>query len=77
MTTVAQIREWLDRAEKVDTHMLVVCDTFDYTDYPVFVSNNIDEVIEDYSDNMSKVMEVYNLNMSIEDQLNSGIAFNK
>lgn len=34
------IRNWLQRATKEDSHMLVVCDTFDYEDYPVFVNKN-------------------------------------
>ena len=40
MTTKTQISNWLKRARPDDTHMIVVCDTFDYSDYPVFVSGN-------------------------------------
>ena len=37
-TTQKDIRGWLHRGkEKGATHVLVVCDTFDHSDYPVFV----------------------------------------
>ena len=37
-TTKQVIRRWLKEAKaKGATHMIVVCDTFDHEDYPVFV----------------------------------------
>lgn len=37
-TTREDITGWLHRGqEKGATHMIVVCDTFDWSDYPVFV----------------------------------------
>ena len=79
-TTRNDIRNWLNRPEtKESTHMVVVCDTFDYNDYPVFVSNNenVHDVIKKYSNmEMSRVMEVYNLSMDIEAQLQERRAFN-
>lgn len=80
-TTQQTIRDWIDRPNyssyyaqfKDATHMLVVCDTFDWEDYPVFVMPDHD-VKTEYNKyngpNMQKVMEVYNLKMDIETQLN-------
>ena len=60
--------------------MLVVTDTFDYEDFPVFVGKdeNVHEVYREHSDSnkMSKVMEVYNLSMDLDEQLSAGRAFN-
>jgi hypothetical protein len=79
MTTKDKIRSWLERAKQENaTHMLVVCDTFDYEDYPVFVSEseNVREVESKFDGtNMQRVMEVYSLNMDIEKQLSEYRAF--
>lgn len=68
-----QIREWLQRAKKDDaTHLVVVCDTFDYENYPVYVYRDEDvrEVAARYDNkNMQRVAEVYNMAMDIEMQL--------
>lgn len=65
------IREWLSRVKPTDTHMLVVCDRWDYEDFPVFVKaeDDIDAMISKYSTNICRVMEVYNLKMDVESQL--------
>ena len=70
-TSKNDIREWLSRAKPTDTHMLVVCDCWDYEDFPVFVraEDDIDAMISKYSTNMCRVMEVYNLKMDAESQL--------
>lgn len=73
------IKGWLDRAKESQTHMLVVCDTFSYDYYPVFVekSDNVDSVYTQYSNKeMQTVMEVYNLNQSIEEQMQERRSFN-
>jgi hypothetical protein len=75
-TTKEDIKNWIDSAPKGTTHMVVVCDTFDYEDYPVYVSkkDNVHEVVGKYSGantHMQKVMEVYNLKKSIKEQLAS------
>lgn len=52
--------------------MIVVCDTFDHEDYPVYVSEDEDvhEKAAEYDEcDMQKIMEVYNLSMDIEEQL--------
>lgn len=68
-----EIRAWLNEAkEKGATHMLVVCDTYDYEDYPVFVMPG--DVARDVSrkydgKEMQRVMECYSLSMDIDKQL--------
>jgi hypothetical protein len=88
MTTKQEIRDWLSDSNiemrlsegqtRGDiTHMVVVCDTFDWSDYPVYVASNEDvrEVYGKYNGpNMQKVMEVYSFNRNLEDQLNEGRA---
>ncbi|MBP6854766.1 MAG: hypothetical protein KBD26_00120 [Candidatus Pacebacteria bacterium] len=79
-TTKNEIREWFLRGiEQGATHLVVVCDTFDHDDYPVFVESNenVKEVESEYNGkNMQKVMEVYNLSKDMENQLNQFRAFN-
>lgn len=70
--TKEDIRQWLKDAPKHATHMIVVCDTYDWDDYPVYVNQyqNVHEVVSSKDGvNMAKVMEVYNLSMDIEKQL--------
>ena len=80
MTSKEEIRGYLKRGmEQGATHVLVVCDTFDYDDYPVFVlpNENINDKLEEYHHkNMQKVMEVYNLKLSFEEQLSQARAWN-
>src|SRR5512135_1074915 len=63
--TKEDIRGWLKCGKhKGATHVIIVCDTFDWTDYPVYVLPGVSvaEEIEKYgSNNLQKVMEVYNL----------------
>lgn len=79
-TTREDIRNWLkERPSKDTTHMIVVCDTFDWEDYPVYVSSreNVRGVYSKYNGNdMQKVMEVYSYRKNLESQLNEGRAFN-
>lgn len=73
-TTKEMIREWLERAYEGDTHMVVVCDQFDYEDYPIFITqeeNIRDRVREINAKNMQVVMEVYNLSIDLDEQVNS------
>lgn len=73
-TTQEDIKSWFEEGLKQKaTHMVVVCDTFDHSDYPVYVKKDEDvhkiEKKNDNSENMTKVMEVYNLNKSMNEQL--------
>jgi len=65
MTTREDLADWIDRGiEQGATHMIVVCDTFDYSDYPVYVkpSEDVRTVVKKYNGvNMQSIMEVYNL----------------
>ncbi len=72
-TTKAMIRDWLERGkEQKATHLIVVCDTFDHEDYPVFVmpGQNARDLYKEYNgNNMQRVMEVYNLSKPFDEQL--------
>ena len=72
-TSQEDIRGWLERAkEKRATHLIVVCDTFDHDDYPVFVmpGEDVHARVAHYSgNNMQTVMEVYAMHLDLEAQL--------
>lgn len=65
MTTAAEISQWFDNGKRDGyTHMIVVCDTFDHDDYPVYAhGKTFYEVYDRYASgqNMQKIMEVYDL----------------
>jgi len=71
MTTATEIKGWFDRGinSKMD-FMIVVCDTYDYEDYPVFCKSEqfAAEYAEHNGPNMQKIMEVYNLSIPWEKQ---------
>lgn len=72
MTTKLEIREWLERGKtKGATHLLVVCDTYDHEDYPVFVMPGEDPQLkaQDYNRDMQRVMECYALHLPWDPQL--------
>ena len=79
-TKQAETREWIERAPKNATHMAVVCDTFEWEDFPVYVVEGEDAHtrLSSYSqrENMTCLMEVYNLKMDIETQLLQGRCYN-
>jgi hypothetical protein len=80
MTTKEDIKGWLERGLECEaTHVIIVCDTFDYEDYPVFVEKgqDVQEVIKKMNgQSMQKIMEVYNLALPIEEQLTKKRVFN-
>lgn len=79
MTTKEVIRHWLQ--EGIDnnrTHVIVVCDTYDHEDCPVYVGKgeNVTEIAAKYQgQNMQRIMEVYNLTLPLEEQINEVRAF--
>lgn len=79
-TTKNQLREWFLRGkEEGATHMIVGCDTFDHSDFPVFVmpAEDVYEVEEKVRNHpMQKVLEVYHMGMDIDAQLAVGRVFN-
>lgn len=78
--TKDEIREWLERGiETGATHVIIVCDTWDHEDYPVYIdpSQSVQKKLSYYQNaSMQHVMEVYNLSMDIEAQLNEYRAWN-
>lgn len=75
MTSKKEIEQWFrDGVEQGATHMIVVCDTFDYEDYPVYVASdqNFRKIVSKYqlsAGNMQKVMEVYDLSKGMAEQV--------
>lgn len=77
---INEIRQWLRLLYENPkyTHMIVVCDEFDWDDYPVYVSSNEDvhEREQHYREaSMQRVMEVYSANVDMETQLGEMRAF--
>lgn len=79
-TTQHDIQEWFeDGVEQGATHLIVVCDEFDYEDYPVYVmpGEKVHDKVSEYdAKSMQRVMEVYNLRMDMKRQLNEHRSFN-
>lgn len=78
MTSKIQISDWFDEGVKNSKEfMIVVCDTFDWTDYPVYcMESDFKTVYESHKINMQKVMEVYDLSMDKNDQLSQNVSMN-
>jgi hypothetical protein len=85
-TTKQDILYWLERGlENGCTHLLVVCDTFEYEEYPVYIypkgtpneKDDVQDAIDHFNGpNMQIVMEVYNFSMDIQSQLSEYRAWN-
>lgn len=68
----AQIRAWFHVAEREGaTHMLMVCDTYDWEDYPVNCEGE-EAARKRYAElhevNMQRVMEVYKIELGWQAQ---------
>lgn len=68
------IQHWIARGLKEKaSHLIVVCDTYDYEDYPVYATSD-EDVLKKFDAhqlvNMQRVMEVYDLRIDIQPQLN-------
>lgn len=78
-TSRAEIHEWLKSAkEEGATHVIVVCDTFDHSDFPVLVrpgEDAHDRCAQYDGKNMQRVMEIYALHLPLEAQLNEARSF--
>lgn len=75
--TLDDIRRWLEEAPKGTTHVVIVCDTYEYEDHPVYVkpTENVHEVAKaNDGPNMTRLMEVYSLTdkHTIVEQLHAG-----
>lgn len=78
MSTALLSRWFDDGTAQGATHMIVVCDQFDYEDFPVYVRPD-EDVAEVYAreaaQELQMVMEVYCLSMDREAQLREVRAF--
>lgn len=75
-TTRNDINVWLTKFGNKDdhSHMIVVTDTYDYEDYPVFVARGTDihaEIEKQKAKSMVKVTEVYSYDQPLASQLNA------
>lgn len=72
MTTREEIGQWFDEGvAKGSAYMVIVCDTFDWGDYPVYCST--EQVARQRTlspGEMQRVMEVYDLSADKVEQLN-------
>jgi hypothetical protein len=75
-TTRRDIQGWFERGVRDGaTHMLVLCDDYDYGDYPVYVTGGAEAARWRYQEYiagkhpMQRVMEVYNLRGDMAAQL--------
>lgn len=63
--TVKEVQNWIKEGKKQGaTHIISVCDTFNYDDYPVYVlnANKLEEQKRQYNgSNMQKINEVIDL----------------
>lgn len=73
MTTQSKIAAWFDDGVKQGkTYMVVVVDTFDWEDYPVYAADEADcqkQFDLHNGQNMQRVMEVYDLQKDKATQL--------
>lgn len=74
--TKSDIIRWVDKGiEQNADYMIVVCDTYDDSDYPVYVEGDNEELKRVYrlkrSGNMQRVVEIYDFNDDMEAQLES------
>jgi hypothetical protein len=74
-TTVTMLNEWFDRGVKDKQRwMVIICDTFDYDDFPCyFKDDEIEKCLMKISNaqsgkNMQQLMEVYDLDMPKDKQ---------
>ncbi len=72
-----ELMAWFrEGVEQKATHMIVVCDTFDWEDYPAYVMEGEDvrerEKKFQVQGNMQRVMEVYDLRKDMESQMRPG-----
>jgi hypothetical protein len=72
-TTREDIQGWFERGVREQhEYLLVVTDTYDWEDYPVYVARaeQVTGQLAEYSLNMQRVTEVYDLRAPMVEQLN-------
>jgi hypothetical protein len=68
--TKQDIQGWFKLGKKENFRwMIIACDSFDYEDYPFYVSEQ-DNPYDEMPNNGDWVMEEYDLNLDMEMQLN-------
>ena len=74
--TKDEISKWFDDGVvKKARHMIIVCDTFDYDDYPVYTTTDADCLQRHKNPGkMQRVMEVYDLQSDKAEQMSKGRA---
>jgi hypothetical protein len=74
-TTRDDIRDWYrEGLHQHATHLLVVTDTYDWEDYPVYAVDDADctRLVAEYQGwSMQRVTEVYDLRQPLDPQLNA------
>lgn len=80
MTTKSEISMWFDHGVlEGAAYMLVVCDTYDHEDYPVYAADDatcMREFANCTEANMQRVMEVYDLRLDKAEQMSARRVFN-
>lgn len=79
--TREDLKLWLQlgKDDSTVTHVVIVCDTFDYEDYGVYIRQDEDvkERVEKLNNRpMQRVMEVYSMSKDIDEQLAEDRSFN-
>jgi hypothetical protein len=73
--TKKEFNEWIKRGRSNGaTHMISVCDTFDFEDYPVYVmpTEKLDDIKQKYDNvNMQRINEIIEIN-PIEEEFHRG-----
>jgi hypothetical protein len=79
VTTRAEIADWFDHAKQTGaTHLIVVCDTFDHEDYPVYAMSDaecLEKFAHYHGPNMQRVMEIYDTRRNREAQLDERLSW--
>ena len=72
--TKLEIIMWLEKARAQGaTHLIIACDRYNYDNYPIYVTAKEDvrkEIRRIIRQNMQSIDEVYDMSMSLEEQLN-------
>lgn len=82
MTTPEDISRWFDKGKKKSaTHMIIVCDTSDFKDYPVYVSpkENAQAKVAEYHSRahpLQVVRMVFKLSIDKKSQLKAKHPYN-
>lgn len=70
--TVEMIKQWFGEAPTGSSHMIVAVDEFDWSTYPIYVSDGEDvrkRHAEEHRKPLQRVMEVYRLDYSFDKQV--------